>query len=79
MIAGDIYSANYTTDSKGTCTAGTHINLNDGSFVFAGGNLKYDNNELYVNGKITSNFRKNWKYNITNSYLSTGLIRLVQV
>lgn len=72
MIAGDIYSANYTTDSKGTCTAGTHINLNDGSFVFAGGNLKYDNNELYVNGKITAISGKIGKYNITNSYLSTG-------
>ena len=72
IIAGDLYSANYTTDSRGICTAGTHINLNDGSFVFAGGNLKYDNNELYVNGKITAISGKIGKYNITNSYLSTG-------
>lgn len=42
IIAGDIYSADFKTDSKGNCLSGTHINLNDGSFIFAGGKLKYD-------------------------------------
>ena len=42
IIAGDIYSADFRTDSNGNCLGGTHINLNDGSFIFAGGKLKYD-------------------------------------
>ena len=41
IIAGDIYSADFKTDNNNNCISGTHINLNDGSFVFAGGKLKY--------------------------------------
>jgi hypothetical protein len=48
VVAGDIYSADYSsTDNKGT-----HINLNDGSFSFAGGKLKYDGSTLLLKGKI---------------------------
>lgn len=54
IISGDLYSANYTADSSGNCTAGTHINLNNGNFVFAGGKLKYIDNELSISGKITA-------------------------
>ena len=46
IIGGDIYSDNYPTGT------GTHIGLHDGTFSFAGGKLKYDTNELTVNGKI---------------------------
>lgn len=47
IIGGDIYSENYSS------TKGTHINLNDGSFSFAGGNLKYDEtNGLFLQGKV---------------------------
>lgn len=50
MIGGDIYSENYSpTDGKGT-----HINLNDGTFSFAGGNLKYNGSTLSVDGKINA-------------------------
>ena len=50
MIGGDIYSENYSsTDGKGT-----HINLNDGTFSFAGGNLKYDGSTLSLEGKINA-------------------------
>ena len=48
MISGDIYSENYSS------TSGTHIDLNEGTFSFAGGNLKYDGSELSVDGKITA-------------------------
>ncbi len=48
IIGGDIYSDNYSSDS------GTHINLRDGSFSFAGGNLSYDNNILNIKGSITA-------------------------
>lgn len=48
IIGGDIYSDNYSSAS------GTHINLRDGSFSFAGGNLSYDNNILNVKGTITA-------------------------
>lgn len=50
IIGGDIYSDNYSP------TSGTYINLRDGSFSFAGGNLKYDNTgTLSVKGNITAN------------------------
>lgn len=56
IIGGDIYSDNYSP------TSGTYINLRDGSFSFAGGKLKYDNNVLSLNGDITAN-----TLNATNS------------
>lgn len=47
IIGGDIYSENYSS------TKGTYINLNDGSFSFAGGKLKYDEtNGLFLQGKV---------------------------
>lgn len=51
IIGGDIYSENYSP------TTGTHIDLNSGTFSFAGGNLTYDGSLLQVNGKfqISSN------------------------
>lgn len=48
IIGGDIYSENYSS------TTGTHINLNDGNFTFAGGKLKYDGSILSLDGKITA-------------------------
>lgn len=49
IIGGDIYSVNYST------TSGTHINLNNGDFSFAGGKLSYNSSSNIVNvtGKIT--------------------------
>ena len=48
IIGGDIYSENYSS------TKGTYINLNDGSFSFAGGKLKYDGSTLSLEGKINA-------------------------
>lgn len=48
MIGGDIYSQNYSS------TTGTHINLNDGTFSFAGKNLTYDGKVLVLTGKINA-------------------------
>ncbi len=56
IVGGDIYSDNYSP------TSGTYINLRDGSFSFAGGKLKYDNNILSLKGDITAN-----TLNATNS------------
>lgn len=42
IIAGDIYSANYTTDSKGVCTAGTHFNLATGDCNIGGDTFSYN-------------------------------------
>ncbi len=49
IIGGHIYSENYSL------TSGTHINLNNGDFSFAGGKLAYDSqkNTLNITGKIT--------------------------
>lgn len=51
MIGGDIYSTNY---SSGTVKAGTHINLDNGNFSFAGERLKYDGNNLSITGVINA-------------------------
>lgn len=42
IIGGDIYSDNYSPVS------GTHLNLKDGSFSFAGGGLTYDGETLSI-------------------------------
>ena len=46
IIAGEIYSVNYSP------TSGTYLNLNDGSFSFAGGNIAYNSslNEIKLKG-----------------------------
>lgn len=49
MVGGDIYSNNYSISKK----EGSHLNLEDGTFSFAGGKLVYNGNDLIVDGKIT--------------------------
>ncbi len=45
IIGGEIFSQNYTP------TTGTYMNLNDGSFSWAGGKIKYDGkNNVALNG-----------------------------
>ncbi len=78
IIGGNIYSENYSSDS------GTHINLNDGTFSFAGGKLTYDEDNLNLIGTITTDnitatggtiggftIGSSAIYNGTNSLLST--------
>ena len=75
IIGGDIYSENYSS------TKGTYINLNDGSFSFAGGKLKYDDEiGLLVDGIIHAteggtiggfNIGKSAIYSGTNSITSS--------
>lgn len=48
IVAGNIYSTNYSR----TNTTGTHINLNDGTFSFADGNLVYDGTDLSYKGNM---------------------------
>lgn len=51
IIGGDIYSENYSS------TTGTHIDLNNGDFSFAGGKLIYNttDNLLTLQGKVIAN------------------------
>lgn len=44
IIGGEVYSQNYSP------TSGTYLNLNDGTFSWAGGKIKYDGNDLILNG-----------------------------
>lgn len=44
IIGGEIYSQNYSP------TTGTHINLNDGTFSFAGGKMRFDGSNLIFSG-----------------------------
>lgn len=43
VIAGDIFSANYTTDENGNIIKGNHFGLEDSSFELADGKMIYDN------------------------------------
>lgn len=45
IIGGEIYSQNYLPES-----AGTYLNLNDGTFSWAGGKIMYDGKNLNLNG-----------------------------
>lgn len=42
IIAGDIYSSNYTTNTNGVCTSGTHFNLDSGDCAIGGDKLVYN-------------------------------------
>ena len=73
IIGSKIYSENYSA------TTGTHINLVDGTFTFAGNKLTYDGEELALEGKITATSGKIGKFNLddalwsgTNSMSSTN-------
>lgn len=48
IVGGEIYSENYKKN-----TSGSHINLSDGSFEFAGGKLNYDGKNLNYSGNVT--------------------------
>lgn len=65
IIGGDIYSSNYSESGN----IGTHINLVDGSFSFAGGKLVYNptTNKLTTSADITGS-------TITSSTLTSGHI-----
>lgn len=77
IIGGDIYSDNYSTTGTGT-----HINLRDGSFSFAGDKLKYDGTNLDYTGNVTitggdlivkdSNSNILLKADVTNNLVSIG-------
>ena len=44
IIGGEIYSQNYTS------TTGTYMDLNNGTFSWAGGKIKYDGNDVTLSG-----------------------------
>ncbi len=67
MVSGHIYSGNYSSADK----RGTHINLEDGSFSFAGDLLTYDASAgLSVTGKITATNGKIGNWNIKKALYS---------
>lgn len=51
IIGGNIYSTNYSDGSFGRAAEGTFMNLDSGTFSFAGGNLKYDGEDLIISSK----------------------------
>ena len=67
MIGGNIYSENYSSGTAvGHTQAGSHINLNDGTFSFGGGKLTYVNNTLTLtDGNISAG-------NITGATINNG-------
>lgn len=68
IIGGEIYSQNYTP------TTGTYMNLNDGTFSWAGGKIKYDKDEDIVDltGKITATSGEIGGFTIEDSFLASG-------
>lgn len=74
IIGGEIYSQNYTP------TTGTYINLNDGTFSWAGGKIKYDGKDLKLNSvnllwedieNANAEVTKITKDTVTSSYIKT--------
>jgi len=54
MIGGNIYSSNYVPEGTINPARGTHIDLLNGNFSFAGGNLKFDGSNLSLIGNISA-------------------------
>ena len=48
IVAGDIYSNNYTANG----VTGAHIDLDEGTFTFADGKLKFDGTNLYIQADV---------------------------
>ena len=63
MIGGDIYSSNYNVIQN----VGTHINLRNGTFSFAGGDLSFDGSTLNIKGDLSA-------LNITGATVTGGSI-----
>lgn len=67
IVSGQIYSGNYSSAGR----RGTHINLEDGSFSFAGDLLTYHaSTGLSVTGKITATSGKIGDWNIKKALYS---------
>lgn len=67
IVGGKILSNNYAAG-----TAGSQINLTDGTFDFAGGKLTFDGTDLSVSGEINSETGNIGGFNIGNDYLANG-------
>lgn len=72
IVGGQIYSDNYKPKSTDQNGEGTFIDLEEGSFSFAGGNLTYDGNTL----KITNNDNGT---SIDGSCIAAGTISSEQI
>lgn len=68
IIGGDIYSTNYSPNS------GTHINLTNGDFSFAGGKLTYNNDKVTLKGDIETSSGKIGGFTIDSNKLYNGSI-----
>lgn len=67
LQTGLIKSNNYTYNSQNATETGSILNLNDGTFSFGGGSLKYDNHTLSVNGSVIANDGRIGHWDIENS------------
>lgn len=52
IVAGNIYSANYSSDSAGNTVGGTFFDLNNGNFALGGGKISFnsDTNKMTIKG-----------------------------
>ena len=63
IVGGVIYSERFSDGTNGRDKEGTRINLNDGTFSFAGGNLIYNGEKLIIGDA-----------DITQSLINTGIV-----
>ena len=74
---GSIKSYNYDDGTEqGHTAAGSILNLNDGTFSFAGGKLTYNNNTLNVTGTINAQSGDIGNFTIDNGSLISSRIKL---
>ena len=52
IVGGELYSENYSDGTNDRPAMGTYINLNDGTFSFAGGNLTYDGKDFVISDTV---------------------------
>lgn len=74
LIGGRIYSSNYSDGTHNKDKAGSTLNLDDGTFDFAAGGLRYDGNRLIISSKTIGDSLENVDVTAENLHIKAGNI-----
>ena len=74
IMGGRIYSSNYSDGTHNKDKAGSTLNLDDGTFDFAAGGLRYDGNRLIISSKTIGDSLENVDVTAENLHIKAGNI-----
>lgn len=83
IIGGKIYSTNYSDGKNDREAAGTFIDLDNGTFSFAGGGLRYDDGKLIISSESVGESLQNVDVTAENLHINAqnidGYVKLNQI